>query len=61
MSMPIEQIMTKENLITAPENITLAKAEGILQKYKIEKLPIVNKKAKLTGLDTYKDILKEEK
>jgi len=60
MSMPIEQIMTKENLITAPENITLEKAEVILQKYKIEKLPIVNKKGKLTGLVTYKDILKKK-
>lgn len=59
MKTPIEQIMTKENLITAPESITLAKAEGILQKYKIEKLPIVNKKGKLTGLITYKDILKQ--
>ncbi len=59
MSIPVEQIMTKENLITAPESITLAKAEGILQKYKIEKLPIVNKKGKLTGLITYKDILKQ--
>lgn len=59
MSTPIEQIMTKDNLITAPESITLAKAEGILQKYKIEKLPIVNKKGKLTGLITYKDILKQ--
>jgi IMP dehydrogenase len=60
MSLPVEQIMTKENLITAPEDITLAKAEGILQKYKIEKLPIVNKKGKLTGLVTYKDILKKK-
>ncbi|MBX2914140.1 MAG: IMP dehydrogenase [Cyclobacteriaceae bacterium] len=59
MSLPIEQIMTKENLITAPEGITLEKAEVILQKYKIEKLPIVNKKGKLTGLVTYKDILKK--
>lgn len=59
MSMPIERIMTKENLITAPEGITLARAEGILQKYKIEKLPITNKKGKLTGLITYKDILKQ--
>jgi IMP dehydrogenase len=59
MSLPIDQIMTKENLITAPEGITLAKAEGILKKYKIEKLPIVNKKGKLTGLVTYKDILKQ--
>jgi len=60
MSVPVEQIMTKENLITAPEGITLAKAEGILQRYKIEKLPIVNKKGKLTGLVTYKDILKKK-
>lgn len=60
MSTPILDIMTKENLITAPEGITLAKAEGILQKHKIEKLPIVNKKGKLTGLVTYKDILKQK-
>jgi len=60
MDMPIERIMTKENLIIAPEGITLAKAEIILQKYKIEKLPIVNKKGKLTGLVTYKDILKKK-
>jgi len=60
MSKPIEQIMTKENLITAPEGITLEKAEVLLQKYKIEKLPIVNKKGKLTGLVTYKDILKKK-
>lgn len=60
MSMPVEHIMTKDNLITAPENITLEKAEVILQKYKIEKLPIVNKKGKLTGLVTYKDILKKK-
>jgi IMP dehydrogenase len=60
MSMPIERIMTKENLITAPEGITLEKAEVLLQNYKIEKLPIVNKKGKLTGLVTYKDILKKK-
>ncbi len=60
MSMPIEKIMTKDNLITAPEGITLAKAEGILQKYKIEKLPIVNKQGRLIGLVTYKDILKQK-
>lgn len=60
MSMPIERIMTKENLITAPEGITLEKAEVLLQKYKIEKLPIVNKRGKLTGLVTYKDILKKK-
>ncbi|MFZ5972270.1 MAG: IMP dehydrogenase [Bacteroidota bacterium] len=57
---PIEQIMTKDKLVTAPEGITLEKAEVILQQYKIEKLPIVNKKGKLTGLVTYKDILKKK-
>jgi IMP dehydrogenase len=60
MSIPVEQIMTRENLITAPEGITLQKAEGILQNHRIEKLPIVNKKGRLTGLVTYKDILKKK-
>jgi IMP dehydrogenase len=60
LRLPVEKIMTKENLITAPEGITLEKAEGILQQYKIEKLPVVNKKGKLTGLVTYKDILKKK-
>jgi IMP dehydrogenase len=60
MALPIEKIMTKGNLITAPEGITLEKAEILLQSYKIEKLPIVNKKGKLTGLVTYKDILKKK-
>jgi len=59
-SKPIEEIMTKDNLITAPEGITLEKAEVILQNYKIEKLPVVNKRGKLTGLVTYKDILKKK-
>jgi IMP dehydrogenase len=52
--------MTRENLITAPEGIDLATAEDILQEYKIEKLPIVNKDYKLIGLITYKDILKRK-
>lgn len=60
MSVAVETIMTKSNLITAPENITLEKAELILQQYKIEKLPIVNKKGKLTGLVTFKDIQKKK-
>ena len=60
MSIPVASIMTKENLITAPEGITLGQAEILLQDYKIEKLPIVNKKGKLTGLVTYKDILKKK-
>jgi IMP dehydrogenase len=60
MSLAVESIMTKENLVTAPDNITLEKAEIILQQYKIEKLPIVNKKGKLTGLVTFKDIQKKK-
>lgn len=60
MSLAVESIMTKENLITAPDNITLDKAEIILQQYKIEKLPIVNKKGRLTGLVTFKDIQKKK-
>lgn len=60
MSKPVEMLMTKENLITAQDGITLEKAEVILQKYKIEKLPIVNKKGKLTGLITFKDIQKKK-
>jgi len=60
LSVAVETIMTKEHLITAPENITLEKAETILQQYKIEKLPIVNKKGKLTGLITFRDIQKKK-
>jgi IMP dehydrogenase len=60
MNAPVERIMTKENLITAPEGITLDQAEGTLKKYKIEKLPIVSKKGKLVGLITFKDIQKKK-
>ncbi|MCU0397030.1 MAG: IMP dehydrogenase [Cyclobacteriaceae bacterium] len=60
LSVPVEKIMTKENLVTATENITLEKAEIILQQYKIEKLPIVNKRGKLTGLITFRDIQKKK-
>ena len=60
MNAPVEKIMTRENLITAPEGITLDQAEETLKKYKIEKLPIVNKKGKLTGLITFKDIQKRK-
>ena len=49
--------MTSENLITAPEGTDFKKAEKILQKFKIEKLPVVNKSGKLIGLITYRDIL----
>ncbi len=60
MNVPVERIMTKDNLITASEGITLDQAEGTLKKYKIEKLPIVNKKGELTGLITFKDIQKKK-
>ncbi|WP_436517854.1 IMP dehydrogenase [Ekhidna sp. To15] len=55
---PVKDIMTKENLITATAEVGLNEAEAILQQHKIEKLPIVDKEGKLTGLITYKDILK---
>jgi len=57
-SKPVGQVMTKSNLVTAAEGITLEEGEVILQKYKIEKLPIVTKDNKLIGLITYKDIQK---
>jgi IMP dehydrogenase len=60
MNARVEKIMTRENLITASEGITLEQAEGTLKQYKIEKLPIVNKKGKLTGLITFKDIQKKK-
>src|SRR3984957_19558959 len=53
----VREVMTKENLITAPEGTDLRKAEKILRQYKIEKLPVVNKSGKLIGLITYRDIL----
>ncbi|AFH49485.1 IMP dehydrogenase [Ignavibacterium album JCM 16511] len=60
-SLPVSELMTKENLITAPIGTTLEKAEKILQRYKIEKLPVVDKNGMLRGLITFKDILKKKK
>lgn len=57
-SRPVSEVMTKRNLITAPEGTDLKKAEKILRQYRIEKLPVVNKAGILVGLITYKDILK---
>lgn len=54
----ISEAMTKENLITAPEGTTLSEAEHILKRYKVEKLPIVDKEGNLKGLITIKDIKK---
>ena len=53
----VRDLMTSQNLITAPEGTDLAKAQTILQKNKIEKLPVVNDEYELVGLITYKDIL----
>jgi IMP dehydrogenase len=53
----VSELMTKENLITAPEGTDLKKAQSILRKYKIEKLPVVSKAGILKGLITYRDIL----
>ena len=58
MSRPVTEVMTKENLVIAPEGTTLVKAEEILQNYKIEKLPVVDKDGRLSGLITFKDIQK---
>jgi IMP dehydrogenase len=58
MGVKVRDIMTKENLITAPVGTTLDQAKDILQKFKIEKLPVVDGNNILMGLITYKDILK---
>lgn len=55
---PITEVMTKEKLITTSEVTDFEKAADILQEYKIEKLPVVDKDYKLIGLITYKDIIK---
>ncbi len=55
---PIVEVMTCENLITTSEGTSLSQAEGILQEYKIEKLPVVTKEQKLVGLITFRDITK---
>ncbi|MDY6024595.1 MAG: IMP dehydrogenase [Candidatus Borkfalkiaceae bacterium] len=55
---PIENIMTKDNLITAPIGTSLEEAQKILGKHRIEKLPLVDKEGNLKGLITIKDIEK---
>jgi IMP dehydrogenase len=54
----IAEVMTSENLVTAPAGITLDEAEDILQDHKIEKLPVVDEKEQLIGLITFRDITK---
>jgi len=54
----VSEVMTSENLVTAPQGITLAEATNILMHSKVEKLPVVDKDGKLQGLITYKDLMK---
>ena len=55
---PVSEVMTKENLITIDTGKDLGRATEILQKYRIEKLPVVDKNGILVGLITYKDLAK---
>jgi len=57
-SRPIVEVMTSQNLITAPQGTKFEEAEAILQQNKIEKLPVVNTENKLVGLITFRDITK---
>ena len=58
MNKLVSEVMTKENLITTNVTTSLDQASAILQKYKIEKLPVIDKNNKLIALVTYKDITK---
>ncbi|MFT4680264.1 MAG: IMP dehydrogenase [Granulosicoccus sp.] len=58
MTRPITEVMTKDNLITTTNTKDIALTEDTLQKYKIEKLPVVDANYKLIGLITYKDLIK---
>ncbi|HEU4469628.1 MAG TPA: IMP dehydrogenase [Flavisolibacter sp.] len=57
MSRKVSEVMTSENLVTAPEGTDLKGAEAILRQTKVEKLPVIDKDRKLIGLITYRDIL----
>ena len=54
----VDEVMTKDNLVTTSQSTDLQQAADILQKHKIEKLPVVDKDGHLVGLVTYKDITK---
>ena len=58
LELPVGEIMTKKNLVTGSLGTDLIEAEKILTKYKVEKLPLIDKQNKLIGLITYKDIMK---
>jgi IMP dehydrogenase len=57
MQRPVSEVMTTENLVTAPQGTDLKGAEAILRKTKVEKLPVVDSSGRLVGLITYRDIL----
>ena len=59
--LPVEQVMTKENLITVPQGTTFEEAEKILHKHRVEKLLVVDEQFNLKGLITVKDIQKRMK
>jgi IMP dehydrogenase len=58
MERPVAAVMTRDALITAPVGTSIGEAEGILQRHRIEKLPVVDGEGRLRGLITYKDIMK---
>ena len=61
LDLKVQEIMTKDNLVTVPEGITLEKSKELLHRHKIEKLLVVDEQGKLKGLITIKDIEKTEK
>jgi IMP dehydrogenase len=61
LDLQVAKIMTSGHLVTAPAGTTLEEAEAILQKNRIEKLPVVDKNGKLKGLITFKDIQKKRR
>jgi IMP dehydrogenase len=60
LEQPIHKVMTKDGLVTAPLGTTLEEAEKILQKHRIEKLPIIDERGRIKGLITVKDIQKRK-
>lgn len=58
LSRPVDEVMTSENLVTTSQSTNLEEAADILQRHKIEKLPVIDANGRLVGLVTYKDITK---
>ena len=61
LDLRVEEVMTRENLVTAPEGTTLEESKKILHEHRIEKLPVVDREFRLKGLITIKDIEKKKK